>query len=97
MRTLILAALTAMLLTGCFRNRVVTNKPPSGVHHLTFSHTFIGGLIGSQTEASCEPAVVETRVGLIGLLAAVITVGIWVPFTVDIECAAGSSPGAISR
>ncbi len=93
MRTILMPVLVAAaLLTGCFRTRVTTGRPPSGAHVIQLSHTFIGGLIGDEHPAGCEPAVVETRLGLLGLLASVVTAGLWVPLTIDVECAAGSAP-----
>jgi hypothetical protein len=93
MSKIVVIALLLTLSAGCFRTRVTTNHPPGGVHVVKWSHTFIGGLIGSQKSADCEPAVVETRLGLLGLLAAFVTASIWVPLTVDVECAVGSQPG----
>ncbi len=97
MSKVVVVALLLALSTGCFRTRVTTNRPPGGVHVIKWSHTFIGGLIGSQKTADCEPAVVETRLGILGLLAAIVTVSIWVPLTVDVECAVGSHPGPMIR
>lgn len=92
MRTLLISIVAcAVILGGCYRTRVTTGKPSSGVHVVKLSHTFIGGLIGSEKPAGCDPSVVETRLGVIGLIAAVITVNLWVPLTVDVECAAGST------
>lgn len=90
---LVAATVSAALATGgCYRTVVHTNKPRSGVVVAKWSHTFIGGLIGSAQTAPCEPATVETRLGFLGFLIAVITVNLWVPLTVEIECAAGSTP-----
>jgi hypothetical protein len=75
MSRMIVSVVVALgLLGGCYRTRVVTGLPPSGIHHVHLSHTFIGGLIGGETQAGCQPAVVETRLGLLGLLAAIVTV-----------------------
>jgi len=90
---LVAATLSAALATGgCYRTVVKTNKPRSGVVVERWSHTFIGGLIGSEHDAPCDPAVVEARLGLIGWLVAAVTLNIWVPLTVEVECAAGSEP-----
>jgi hypothetical protein len=89
---LIALAAAASLLVGCYRTQVVTGRPSSGVHIVQLSHTFIGGLVGDAVPAPCEPAVVETRLGGLGLLLAIVTANIWVPLTVDVECAADAPP-----
>jgi len=92
MRLVLTSLVCLALFAGCFRARVTTGKPASGVHLVQWSHTFIGGLIGDEQPAGCEPAVVETRLGILGFVASVITAGVWVPLTVDVECAAGAAP-----
>jgi hypothetical protein len=90
---LVAATLSAALAaSGCYRTVVHTGKPRSGIVVSKWSHTFIGGLIGSEHRAPCEPAVVETRLGIMGLLISIVTANIWVPLTVEVECAAGSEP-----
>lgn len=78
--------------TGCYRVAVATGRPPSGVVHEHWAHTFLYGLIGTDEAAPCAPAVVETRMSFVNAVVEGLTFGLWAPRTVRVVCAA-NAPG----
>ncbi len=76
--------------TGCYKTTVQTGLTPSGVQRSASGHHLIYGLTSSEINAPCGSAGVASithKIGIIDFLIASITLGIYTPSSVEIECA----------
>lgn len=87
-----LALAAALALAGCHTVRYQTARPASARHVEQTHHFFLWGLVGRPVvdlEAACPEGAARWRSGATfgGWLAGVVTLGLWSPRTVVIECA----------
>lgn len=94
---LILAATVA---AGCYHAIVDTGRAPSGqTIERPWANSFIGGLVPPpvvETASRCPNGVarVETQHSFLNSLVGALTMGIYTPMTITVQCAAGGSPDA---
>ncbi len=93
----VLLAVAAM--TSCYRH--VYSRPvghESMPRMARWNHHFLWGLVAIDPEVNLDAvcpggiARVENYIGPLGFLLGAVTVGIWVPTTVTVWCAAGGPP-----
>lgn len=95
-RPVALAAI-ALLASGCYRQVVQTGRTPSAsVIHRPWTHTFLWGLVPAEpidVTAECRSgiATVVTEQSFLNGVATVLTLGIWTPRDVTINCATASA------
>ena len=82
--------------SGCYRVNVATRAPRGGGVVEQRVWTFVAGLIGTDVEAPCLAASVETRMEVVDWLIGGLTLGLLTPRTVRIECAALAAPAVMS-
>ncbi len=87
-------------LSSCYSAKVTTDKQPSSqTVEKQWAHGFINGLvmIGADVDASeCDNGVaaVETKIGIVNMLAQWVTGGLYSPMTITVTCAAGGMSSA---
>lgn len=97
------AALVALVaLTGCFRVHYRTDLPGGGPIRTESASFFIVGLIGEKTvnlEALCPQGVSrwENQASFLDMVLSVITLWIYTPRTIIVECAGGSAYRAVEH
>lgn len=90
---LALAAAATLALAGCHTVRYRTARPASARHVEQVHHFYLWGLVGQPVvvdlDAACPEGAARWESGAspAGWLASVLTLGIWSPRTVVIECA----------
>lgn len=82
--------------SGCYRVNVATGAPRGGGVVEQRVWTFVAGLVGTDLDAPCLAASVETRMEVVDWLIGGITLGLLTPRTVRIECAAVAAPAVVS-
>jgi len=93
MRRSALAAAAVLALAGCHTVRMQTGRPETQRRYETTVHFFLWGLAGEgrvDLDAACPEGVASIHSGVTfpGWLAEVVTLGIWSPRTVVVDCAA---------
>lgn len=94
MRLRAAALIAAIGLTGCYTVRYQTKLEPGGESHRKMVSYFFWGLGGSHDidlDAYCPEGVAawSNRATFGNVLIDLVTLGIWSPRTVEIECAGG--------
>lgn len=97
MRRIALASLAALTLAGCHVVRYDTGRPPSPRIVTIPVNYFFWGLKGKPSidlDAACPEGAArwQNRATATDALLDVVTLGIWSPRTVIIECAEGRAP-----
>ncbi|CAN5647670.1 hypothetical protein BH23GEM9_BH23GEM9_32830 [soil metagenome] len=86
--------LLAVLGSGCYRATVDTGLTPSGQSvERPWAHSFIAGLVPPstvETASHCPNGVarVETQLSFLNMLANAVTLGLYSPMTITVQCAA---------
>jgi len=96
-RRLAITCLTILALGGCHVARFDTGRPASPSVVTVPVNFFAWGLVGEPVvdlDAACPEGVArwQNRATLVNALSELVTVGIWSPRTVIIECAEGRAP-----
>jgi hypothetical protein len=91
-----LAAAILSMGTGCYAVKYRTDLPGGGRVHSQSATFFIGGLIGKATvnlDSICPNGVArwENKASVLDLILTYITIGIYTPRTIEVECAGGSA------
>lgn len=92
---LVLVLVTAT--TGCYRATVDTGLQPSGEEiREDWAHSYIGGLVPPttvETAARCPDGVarVETHLSFLNMVVNIVTLGIYSPMNIRVQCAAPGS------
>jgi hypothetical protein len=96
------AAVTLLLLSGCYRAVVETGRAPSGQEiHREWASSWLAGLVPPSTIATatvCPSGVarVETKHSFLNQVVAGLTLGIYTPMDVRVQCAlAGTALGGV--
>lgn len=95
---MVAAAATLVLATGCYTARYQTSLAGGGARSEEKGHYFLWGLIGEKTvnlKQVCPNGAarwMNQQSFVDGLLGA-ITIGIYIPRTIEIECAGGKAEG----
>jgi hypothetical protein len=92
-RSLLLAA--ALLLPGCYAVKYQTRRPRGGPQHVIGADFFFWGLVGSKDvdlDTLCPNGVHEWRneASAVNGLVSVLTLGIYSPRTIVVDCAGGT-------
>ncbi len=89
--------LGAVLLSGCYHATVDTGRTPSGqVVEEQWAHGFVYGLVPPSTVEVAQQcpngiAKVETQLSFLNQLVSALTIGIYTPMEISVQCAAASS------
>ena len=92
----VVLALFAVLLSGCYHATVETGRQPSGqVVENSWAHGFVYGLVPPSTVQVAQQcpngvAKVETQLSFLNQLASAFTFGIYTPMQISVQCAAGA-------
>jgi hypothetical protein len=78
-----------LLPLGCDRTVLRTGRTPGDVRYTRREPAYLFGVVPARTQPACVPAVVDSRRAPLDLLLGVLTIGIYVPFTVTVTCAEG--------
>ena len=80
----------ALFSVGCYTAEVrMPGTIPSAVQEEQTAHTILYGLVTlNGVKPECTPAVVRTQEGVVGVIAKVLTVGLYTPLQVTVTCAA---------
>jgi len=98
------AAAVLVLLSGCYTARYQTNLAPGGPKMEEKGHYYLWGLIGEKTvnlKQACPSGASRwmNQQSFVDGLLGVITIGIYIPRTIQIECAGARAeawePGAL--
>ena len=94
MRRTVLASLAALALAGCHVVRYDTGRPASPRVVTIPMNFFVWGLVGDQVvdlDAACPEGAArwQNRATATNAIVDVLTIGLWSPRTVTIECAEG--------
>jgi len=87
----------AFALSGCYHATIDTGLTPSGqTVKKEWAHSFIEGLVPPsvvETASKCPNGVakVDTQLSFLNMLANAVTLGIYSPMTITVECAAARS------
>jgi hypothetical protein len=87
------AAVTLLLLSGCYHAVVDTGRAPSGQEfHREWASSWIAGLVPPSTIATAREcpngvARVDTKLSFLNQLVAGLTLGIYTPMDVRVQCA----------
>jgi hypothetical protein len=97
-RTRLLAAAAFLLTAGCYHATVNTALQPNGtVIDKPWAASFLGGLVPpaiTETAQQCPGGVarVDTELSFLNMVANVITLGIYSPMHIKVQCGGGRSP-----
>ena len=91
--------LSSLLLsmTACYTVSLKTNKPRSGQVYTQRANTFVYGLVGGEVRAECEPAVVTTSHSFVDTVISWVTLGLYEPVSVTVQCAKESSSDLVAK
>jgi hypothetical protein len=90
----LLVAVAALILGGCYHATIDTGLQPSGQKiEKKWAHGFVYGLVPPETietASRCPNGVakVETRLSFLNQLASALTWGLYTPMTIEVNCAA---------
>lgn len=93
------AALVVLSTSACYHATVDTGRPSNGVTvSKNWAHSFIGGLVPPstlETASQCPNGVakVETQLSFLNQLANFVTLGIYTPMTITVQCAGPTAMG----
>lgn len=93
------AALVVLSTSACYHATVDTGRPANGVTvSKNWAHSFIGGLVPPstlETASQCPNGVakVETQLSFLNQLANFVTLGIYTPMTITVQCAGPMAMG----
>lgn len=96
-RTAILVPFLLAASAGCYHATVDTGRPPGGqTIEKPWAHSFIAGLVppsAVETASRCPNGVarVDTQLSFLNMLANLVTLGIYSPMTITVQCAGGGS------
>ncbi len=95
--TAMLAA--AFLATGCYTTRFQTNLAPGGAKFEEKGNFFLWGLVGEKEvdlKKLCPAGAArwQNQQTFVDGLVGVVTLGIYIPRTIDVECTAAKAAGA---
>ena len=94
------AAFLAVLAAGCYHVTVDTGRSPSGqTIERPWANSFVYGLVPPpvvETASQCPNGVarVESQISFLNGLVAVLTLSIYTPMTITVQCAGGMAPDA---
>jgi hypothetical protein len=97
MRLRAMAGLVALVMaTGCYTVRFQSNLPPGGAKYEEKGHFFLWGLVGEKQvdlKKLCPagPARWQNQQSFVDGLIGVVTLGIYIPRSVDVECTAAKA------
>jgi hypothetical protein len=94
------AAFLAVLAAGCYHVTVDTGRSPSGqTIERPWANSFVYGLVPPavvETASQCPNGVarVESQISFLNGLVAALTLSIYTPMTITVQCAGGMAPDA---
>ena len=93
-RRVIFVIAAALMLGGCYTVRYTYGKNPDGAHHEEGATFFLWGLVGEKMlnlDTICPQGVArwQNQATFLDGFLSVITLGIYEPRTITVECAAG--------
>lgn len=95
-RGVIFAIVVAAVLGGCYTVRYTTGQSPGGTHHEEGANFFLWGLVGEKSlnlETICPQGVArwQNQATFLDGFLSVITLGIYEPRTITVDCTGGSA------
>lgn len=100
----VLCVTIMVAVAGCYSVKIVRPEAkPASVQHMVLVHTFLFGIVSVRqvnvTEICGDNqfSSIHSRIGGLGLLANVITGGLWAPMSVTVVCAVAPNGGGMTE